>query len=500
MESAVHRRSVILAVVVAVLLPITAPTTGRAAASPGVCGVTQSTIVPGTTPILFVHGINSSHWTWMTGTVTGTSRPPLIYIQDSLRKSNVTGYTFDWAAEAGGPGRHIAWVFDPTQSPDLGGRLSEAIKCVARRAGHKVIIIAHSMGGLLTQYASSIDPTDIAAVFTLGTPFMGSWLASAFGDYSTGVPALSLLADAFSAICLLPVPQIKNSWLCVLAQERDDIGMADMRLAATEGWQSLPPWPTGLRVYSLADSIEGTWRPLWPLKLQLSLTGAGDIASSPSSQRASLPGMTWSCPVRLGAGFSLGTAAAASLLGALAAKPCIHPREPYNKILLDYIIHTIKANHMVPSATVSPGGGQPGPTSALTPSPSPSATLPSPRSRTIQVTVPANAGWVDTGIALTPSDAVRITANGSWTADGVNYTGPDGYSTDFPDNYINLSDLGVCADCATTPYPEWGALMSYTGSAPPQPGSYTSTAVAPQAMLVDYVGNHINAGRWPYSG
>jgi hypothetical protein len=142
-----------------------------------------------------------------------------------------------------------------------------------------------------------------------------------------------------------------------------------------------------------------------------------------------------------------------------------------------------------------------GPGNTGTSSPAPPPTSPSSSAGvTTQVTVPADAGWVDTGIALSSSDTVSITASGSWTADGVNYTGPDGYTTESPDNYRNLSDLGTCADCASTPYPEWGALMSYIGGNPPQPGSYTSTSVEPQAMRVDYVGSRLKTRSWPVPG
>jgi pimeloyl-ACP methyl ester carboxylesterase len=149
----------------------------------------------------------------------------------------------------------------------------------------------------------------------------------------------------------------------------------------------------------------------------------------------------------------------------------------------------------VPSAPVT------GPTPTAH-GPSPRSTSPSPKSLTGTVTIPANGGWVDTGLSLNGTDSVNIQATGSWTPDGVNYTGPDGFGTSIlsADNYINLSDLGVCGTCATSMYPEWAALMSYTGSSPPQPGSYTSTAVASQARLVDYVGSKLTTANWPYKG
>jgi hypothetical protein len=150
----------------------------------------------------------------------------------------------------------------------------------------------------------------------------------------------------------------------------------------------------------------------------------------------------------------------------------------------------------VPTPVPTPSSSAPSHSASPTPSSSP-------KSKTVTVTIPADAGWVDTRISLNRTDSVTISASGSWTPDGVDYTGPDGfgYSMMSPDNYRNISDLGVCGTCATSAYPEWAALMFYMGSDPPQPGSYTSTAVAPQADRVDYVGSSLTTTKsWPYPG
>jgi pimeloyl-ACP methyl ester carboxylesterase len=348
--------------------------TGHAAAVNALpcAGVSPTEIIAGTTPILFVHGINESPTTWTEGNVNGEGSP-LQYIQDSLGSTRVTGYTFDWSKASGvAPGSHVMWVTDPLSPPSptsVGAALAQAIGCIAGKAGHKVIIIAHSMGGLIAQDASSLDPADIAAVFTLGTPYQGSWLASAAVGQDPD-PVLDLLVQAIGDACTLatlevgPFPYIGlppvDSLLCGgvnrLTSEGDDPGVEAMRLngGPNGGWKNLPAWPAGLPVYPLAGSIQGTWQPLSPLPIQLPLTGSGDIVVSTSSQLAPGGGPPpLSCPLRLGLGD-------VSLLDALAAVPCLHMFEPDSKALLDDII--TQAGSMLPTAVVpSPISGSTAP-------------------------------------------------------------------------------------------------------------------------------------------
>jgi hypothetical protein len=117
----------------------------------------------------------------------------------------------------------------------------------------------------------------------------------------------------------------------------------------------------------------------------------------------------------------------------------------------------------------------------------------------VTVTVPASSGWINTGIQLNVGESLDIHASGSWTADGVNYTGPDGYVTESADNFFNVQDIGTCADCATTVTPYWGALISYTGASPPAIGSYTSTGVTSDANLIIRVGSQFTESS-RYSG
>jgi hypothetical protein len=108
-----------------------------------------------------------------------------------------------------------------------------------------------------------------------------------------------------------------------------------------------------------------------------------------------------------------------------------------------------------------------------------------------QVIVPADGRWVDTGVDVAAGHPLRITAWGTWT-DGDETSGPDGSATQWPDNFFNIQDVGVCAICPTTMTSGWGALGGYIGDAPPAPGSYTSATILPEAWKVFLVGSNLD--------
>ncbi|MFH9229011.1 esterase/lipase family protein [Streptomyces lydicus] len=135
------------------------------------------------TPVLFVHGFRSSPAMWTGGTfkIPGNQKPSKIdrptveRTNETLaemvsKKGRTAALTFDYTPSS------TQWVTDRT----IGYRLADTISCLKRATGRKVIVIAHSMGGLATQWAASREGgnvgSEIASVTTLGTPFKGSWL------------------------------------------------------------------------------------------------------------------------------------------------------------------------------------------------------------------------------------------------------------------------------------------------------------------------------------
>ncbi len=107
----------------------------------------------------------------------------------------------------------------------------------------------------------------------------------------------------------------------------------------------------------------------------------------------------------------------------------------------------------------------------------------------VNVTVSANTIWSNTALAVSQGDTITLSASGQWRPDTGQLVGPDGRAQPWPDNFLNLTDLGACASCATTNTPHYAALIAYIGSAPPAAGSYTSTAVLPEAQKVFFVGS-----------
>jgi pimeloyl-ACP methyl ester carboxylesterase len=422
--SRVARAAALAALPVLPTLVLAAPARSAVdAASLGCANVTQPVIVTGTTPVLFVHGIDSGPATWSRGSVGLTLKPPLGYIDSALgTPQQVTGYTFDWSKYSGlKHGSKLAWVNGPP-APGPGPLLAQAIQCVAGKSGHKVIIIAHSMGGLVTEDASTIGSAskDIAAVFTLGTPYDGSWLDS------LAVGPLLPLSRSIGAYCSFggslnsshpgTKQHVKPSGgieaLCRVVSQRDDPGMKAMRTDAAPGtgWHTLQKkgWPGGFPVFPLAASIQATWQPLPLFGPQIALADFGDFVVGTSSQLNGATKPTVTCMVPNGSALAL-----PAFLDAVIALSCFHTNEPDNKILLDSIISTIAQNHLIPTAgTTAASAG------AWTP-----VTLPSPPGSTQSyqlngVACPSPAACVATGY-YGPQGAVRnlaeTLANRTWT-------------------------------------------------------------------------------------
>ena len=114
--------------------------------------------------------------------------------------------------------------------------------------------------------------------------------------------------------------------------------------------------------------------------------------------------------------------------------------------------------------------------------------------------VPAHRIWTKTHLTLSTGDRFSAIARASWSpGGGQSPAGPDGGNAQSPDNFFNLTDLGVCSTCATTSARHWGALIGFIGDQPPQPGSYVSKSTRGLAKRIFLMGRQYS-GTAPRSG
>jgi pimeloyl-ACP methyl ester carboxylesterase len=137
-------------------------------------------------PVIMVHGWtgSSTHTDARTGDFShkidlSTNQLATVPATRSLigqlqRIPGAAVFTFDYHEYS------TRWVDDPHTGPALG----DAIDCLFRATGEKVIIVAHSMGGLAARYAlthrgraGTNRAGEVSTVVTFGTPETGSLLA-----------------------------------------------------------------------------------------------------------------------------------------------------------------------------------------------------------------------------------------------------------------------------------------------------------------------------------
>lgn len=163
-------------------------------------------------------------------------------------------YVFSYAKHS------LNWVTDP----NVGAPLVETITCLSAKSHHKVVVVAHSMGGLATQYALGQEsvPADgqrvsahVAKVVTLGTPYRGSW-------FLTVAQALTIGLDVGAAVGgdwhLVAAAEAMLSWCAKWGQEahltgarspcdlliavpRSPVGRA--LIVGSKDLRDLTPWP-----------------------------------------------------------------------------------------------------------------------------------------------------------------------------------------------------------------------------------------------------------------
>ncbi len=162
---------------------------------------------------------------------------------------------------------------------DCAGYLRPAVSEIRRRAGGPLVLVGHSMGGLVARHLAAADPDLAAGLVMLGTPNRGSEAADCVSAFRLGRvlfgPALrDLRTDASGAVPIPACPMAVVAGTRALIPffrtriPRPHDGLVSLeraRLAAGERWCTVPAHHTWLMnhpatVAAVLESLS-TWLP-----------------------------------------------------------------------------------------------------------------------------------------------------------------------------------------------------------------------------------------------
>ncbi|GAA3001230.1 esterase/lipase family protein [Actinokineospora diospyrosa] len=215
------RRVVVL---VLCLVSLVCAVPARAQSSSGQCGDARSTAAEvgqakGKRPVVFVHG-------WTGDPMTDSARK----LSDQLG-GKISTYTFDYSKWSS------YWASDPHIAPCLATYLGQVSAAYKKAGGDgKLIVVAHSMGGLAVRYALTPELAKVVPyVITLGTPQLGSpWGGE-------GGPARLVEVFQHALGKKLPPADGRDGGKCLAEHSKGS--------SLPRGCGDLPPWlPTGVNL------------------------------------------------------------------------------------------------------------------------------------------------------------------------------------------------------------------------------------------------------------
>jgi pimeloyl-ACP methyl ester carboxylesterase len=337
------RLAVVAAVTALTASALLAPGTPAAAAASS-CQSSQLQEVPGSAalagsvPVVFIHGIISSPTIW------DPASPDSISGQ-AARISGVSAWTFGYAAES------LDWVTNPA----IGPAFARALACLAHASGRKVVIVAHSMGGLAAQYAvaqadqyGGTVAGHVAEVVTLGTPYDGSVILTIMqalrhgADTVAHVEALTgSLPDAVAYVALaqaiLSACAGAVAGICGLVNVMPHpVGTA--LESGSAQLKQLPPWPPALPVLDTAGDMNIQFG-IDGIGLRLNLgDGAVSLGSATGYHTAGPPVIAYCTAAVQPAGF---------LLLVQGPEPCFHTHLPQNPLIISAVLAAIRADDVI---------------------------------------------------------------------------------------------------------------------------------------------------------
>lgn len=252
-------------------------------------------------PVVMVHGWtgSSAHTSERTGAFShlidlSTNQLAAVKGSRSLigqlqRNIGTAVFTFDYHEYS------ARWVDDSHIGPALGN----AIDCLYRATGEKVIVVAHSMGGLATRHAlagrgaAGIDrATEVSTVVTFGTPETGSLLAL-LGEVGADVGAatnstLAMLRLFLGACGNAASISLSTGTPCDMlpapVRAFDSEAGRALRAGSTQ-LGDLKPFPAGVAVHALyGDSVFTVPKAGWfHLPWEVDKIPMGDLIVMPDS-------------------------------------------------------------------------------------------------------------------------------------------------------------------------------------------------------------------------
>ncbi|MDN4489681.1 hypothetical protein QQX13_02430 [Demequina sp. SYSU T00068] len=195
--------------------------------------------------VVLVHGFNSSPGTW-----DDTSDEILTGGGDD---SCVVKFDYaDWSTN---------WVTNSHIGPELATFIETWSSTSSAGGGTgKVVIVAHSMGGLAARCALDVQCSDghdvadkVAHITTLGTPNTGSSLRG-----SDLTPTANQVAKGLSALCRLPNLAAVAANLVGICQLIEDLGTSEATKAFTPDspeLRALPHLPDNFPLYAMAGQV-----------------------------------------------------------------------------------------------------------------------------------------------------------------------------------------------------------------------------------------------------
>lgn len=196
------------------------PATPRQPAASGGCNPVAT---QGKTPVILIHGFNGGPGVW------GQQNDPASMRGKIGMLSGVQVSAFDYQQAS------LRWVTDPR----IGRYLGAQIMCLAEQSHRKVVVVAHSMGGLALKDAIKEQPGiigDIGLVVTVGTPNDGSLLDEEVLHDVAGFCAVVECGDALKLAT-------------TIASALPALATGSPQIAA------LPQWPDSLPVYAIGGNI-----------------------------------------------------------------------------------------------------------------------------------------------------------------------------------------------------------------------------------------------------